>query len=276
MISAPKARLQAAKTGSPDGDTTRVYRVPTTQAPVRPKHARRSIWPKRPPGPAATLAPEGPCEKSSPEPTRASGDKLSRCRHVRGPLSPLAASPRGLVGRWHSYFSAFHPARRRGCVLSVPCTGRVQKSKKMISAPKARLQTAKTGSPDGDTTRFYRVPTAKAPVRPTRARRSITPKRPPVATSAQDHARGRNSDHHIGSASSRTVPISPSRAPAPPIDAARIRRLKCHTAAPCIHTYFDVYVLFTLLAGVQPWCEVLVSGCAQHLSEARERGAEMS
>jgi hypothetical protein len=176
MISAPRARLQAAKTGSPDGDTTRFYRVPTAQAPVRPKHARRSITPKRPP--AATSAPEGPCEKSSPEPTRASGDKLSRCRHVRGQFSPLAASPRVLVGRWHSYVSAFHPARRQGCVLSVPCTGRVKKSGETISAPKARLRAARTGYPDGDATCFYRVPTVQAPVRPTRARRSITRQTP--------------------------------------------------------------------------------------------------
>ena len=35
-------------------------------------------------------------------------------------------------------------------------------------------------------------------------------------------------------------------------------------------------LLFTLLAVVQPWCEVLVSGCAQRLSEMRERATEIS
>jgi hypothetical protein len=153
-ISAPEARLQAAGTGSPGGDSTRVWRRVSAPAPARPKRSHR---PRRRPkgflGGRQISCPEDPCEKSSPEPTRASGDKLSCCRHVRGPFSPLRAGSfaPGVSGPLILFiFQLPTPgpwAGNRGRCLSAPCTGRVQTPKTSTAAPEARLRAAKTSSP---------------------------------------------------------------------------------------------------------------------------------
>jgi hypothetical protein len=173
-ISAPEARLQAAGTGSPGGDSTRVWRRVSAPAPARPKRSHR---PRRRPkgflGGRQISCPEDPCEKSSPEPTRASGDKLSCCRHVRGPFSPLRAGSfaPGVSGPLILFiFQLPTPgpwAGNRGDVVSLHRVREGCKHRKhRLRPPKRGFGRQKRALRRGDTTRFYRVPTTQAPVRP--------------------------------------------------------------------------------------------------------------